>query len=719
MRRFFLEPIEKNHSQNNLRGMLGQEVDMATNRPSHRLTSGWGLTCLVPLVLLGICYLRIWGDAGSAAFGGKIIEAALAQPVWGTALGNNLMFFLLAQIVLHLALGVVCIALGLISDYAWRTPSCKRRDWMLLWSIFITIWILIANAAWFPTSSLGSPYANVAAANWNGITPLHVVCGLLLAGGTATILRAISRIRLGNFRLVTRLVVPAASLLLVISIAASIRPVAASRPTQSQPNVFIIGVDSLRFDALHKGDTPAIDQFLAKSVMFSNASTPLARTFPAWVSLLSGRHPHTTGATMNLLPRELIRTGETLPQLLTRAGYRSIYAIDEVRFSNLDTSYGFDQMITPPIGATDFILGFFGDAPLSNIMVNTPVGRVLFPYAYANRAASLTYDPDTFVQRIESNIRTNDPVFLAAHFTLAHWPYMWAGSPEITSADTPEGVYRRAVKRVDQQFAAFMSVLQEHGLLDNAIVVVLSDHGESLGDGCDEDSGSAMAEAVFNRSKIFGHGTSVFTEAQYHVVLGMRSFGQTPLNSPAQGRTIAAPVSLEDVTPTIVDLLSLRSEGNFDGVSLVPLLQGHKPQSDIFASRVRFTETEFNPGGIVIGKYISSSALRSAASYYRVDPVTDRVTMRKDDVEEIMGKRQYAAFRDGKLLAAFPSQNLTIPGLRLAYVSHEGALPEKLVDEAAIQARPEAAALWRAMQERFPGLKSKTVFPRDTALALQ
>ena len=83
----------------------------------------------------------------------------------------------------------------------------------------------------------------------------------------------------------------------------------------------------------------------------TDAITPLARTFPSWVSMLTGRHPHTTGAYMNLLPRELIHAGHTLPQLLREHGYRTYYAIDETRFSNIDASYGFDRTRRRPWAA--------------------------------------------------------------------------------------------------------------------------------------------------------------------------------------------------------------------------------------------------------------------------------------------------------------------------------------------------------------------------------
>src|SRR5690606_14653680 len=107
---------------------------------------------------------------------------------------------------------------------------------------------------------------------------------------------------------------------------------------------------------------PHLNEFFDASTEFTDTLTPLARTFPSWVSVISGKHPRTTGAIANLLPRELIHEGETLPKLLQASGYRTFYATDEVRFSNLDETFGFQAIVTPPMGAADFLLGFFGDS---------------------------------------------------------------------------------------------------------------------------------------------------------------------------------------------------------------------------------------------------------------------------------------------------------------------------------------------------------------------
>ena len=120
--------------------------------------------------------------------------------------------------------------------------------------------------------------------------------------------------------------------------------------------------------------TPHLKEFMKGGVQFSNAITPLARTFPSMTTILTGRHPHNTGAVMNLLPRDMIKEGDTLGRIFKRAGYQTAYVTDEVRFSNIDETYGFDQMVSPPIGASEFIIPG-GRSPLSNAIVNTTLGN--------------------------------------------------------------------------------------------------------------------------------------------------------------------------------------------------------------------------------------------------------------------------------------------------------------------------------------------------------
>ena len=486
--------------------------------------------------------------------------------------------------------------------------------------------------------------------------------------------------------------------------------------------MILIGLDSLRADvASGEGTTiaaPSVRNFLAGSTVFSDTLTPLARTFPAWVSIVSGRHPHTTGAVINLFPRDQINEGDTLPEILREAGYRTVYAIDEVRFSNLDRSYGFDEMIAPPIGSADFLLGFFSDTPLSNVLVNTRAGALLFPYAHGNRAASTTYDPDTFIERLDRELKFDRPTFLAVHLTLGHWPYSWSSSAQLLKADgqpDAKALYAQAVTRLDEQFEDLLDVLRRRGALDNAIVVVLSDHGESLGE---PEHGRISRHLTGTESpfEMYGHGTNIFAADQYRVVLGMRSFGETPLATEA-GLIVDAPASLEDIAPTLVEALGLQSAAPFDGKSLLPLLQPQgRDNAALLEDRIRFTETEFNPPGVALGQAISTSALQDAAEYYRIDPETDRILIRKEFLRDILANRQYAARETARCWLRSPLPDG--PGRYLAYVENPGESPRWLDSDALAHSGPEVSELWRALTEKFPATRRAAVLPRTLQPAL-
>ena len=324
-----------------------------------------GIAIAAGLLLLVGSFVGVFGDAGSAAFGGKIIEATLSEPIWGTALGWRLAGFVGALVLVHSLLGALAWALAHLTKAASPASQHGLAGWTLVWFLALALWVLVANAAWFPQSSLGRPYASAVKASFYGVELVEAVTiGLLAAVGvTLALALARFRVRAGHSLPLAVLTLVGIAGLLSFGVRGESGPVRDGE----QPHVIFIGLDSVRVDAVGRGgdgsSTPTLDRFLANSTVFSDAVTPLARTFPAWVSIVSGRHPHTTGAVMNLLPRELIDEGDTLPTMLRKAGYRTVYATDEVRFSNLDESYGFDEMIAPPIGSADFILGFFGDSP--------------------------------------------------------------------------------------------------------------------------------------------------------------------------------------------------------------------------------------------------------------------------------------------------------------------------------------------------------------------
>jgi arylsulfatase A-like enzyme len=675
------------------------------NIPKTRWHEGLLLSQGLALLLLLISNARTIGDSQSMLFHNKVLESVFAGPIWGTTLGYNLVFLALAMIAVHALFGLVCWATSRASVRAWPSLKATSNQHLLLWFVILTIGLLSNNAASYSTSSLGEPYAEVMTPEFLGIRlGRWIWLGALAAAGTTVLVAALRWWTTGGRLSRKWIAVLAVTCGSWAALSAFTRFHTTAPLDPARPNIILIGMDSLRADLvderLSPHVTPNTEAFMKGGTRFTNALTPLARTFPSMCTMLTGRHPHHTGAIMNLLPRSLIDDSGSLPRVLSQAGYETVYAMDEVRFANIDTSYGFQQTITPPIGASEFLIEMLVDTPLSNLVINTRLGGWLFPHAYANRAVSKAYDPDTFVKRVDRELRPSRPLFFTVHLTLDHWPYTWADSPpkdKGKNAHWPP-YYLVAARRVDQQMGDILEVLRKKGLLQNAIVVVYSDHGESFNapnQTLATDDNPVMQELGLS-NPLWGHGTSVLALSQYQILLSFRRYG----GGSEQPGTISAPVSFEDIAPTILDMLDLKSPARVDGHSLLPLIEGRDGAGQVFADRIRFIETEYQmPLGLVTqeGK-IDQQKIREALRVYSIDRATDRVTVRPELLSELLKERQYAAIGNNYLVGAFPSYEG--PGYHyLAARLQDGAL--RRLGGPPPEQEPELRALWDGLQAQF------------------
>jgi len=409
-----------------------------------------------------------------------------------------------------------------------------------------------------------------------------------------------------------------------------------------QPNVILIGIDSLHPALVSPEVTPTLAQATAAGLRFENAFTPLGRTFPAWVSILTGKDPVHHGARFNLTASSRIDRSGTLAKDLKRAGYRTLFFMDEKRFANIDEGYGFDVVGGPPMGLRDFLLGPLGDLPLLNLLRQLPPARHLLPDSYANRAVAGLYEPKHFDRLLREAIDREDsrPLFLAVHFCLPHWPYHWATSDDYPTPPNPTALevdttYLKALHRADRQVAGLLEHLRRRGLLNHAIVVFLSDHPEAFAGFAPRTAVSSTKGRIELHAR-WGHGAQVDHPEASRILLAFTGHGVRGLPDEA----VTEAVSLVDIRPTILDLLGLEAPDTMDGHSLL------KGREQPLYLETGLRVTQFTSPDIDQNKVVEAGI-----GYFETVPSTGRLALKADNYDELVATKSYAVVAGGKLLA--------------------------------------------------------------------
>lgn len=567
-------------------------------------------------------------------------------------------YFLLIEILLHLSFTFFVWVMALFSASIFHLNHKRTEKLSLgIWLLGI-LCILLANQFYFPNSKFAELMSVIVPHSWS----------FYLFSISLFMLTIISAFALWGFILKAPRLMLSLVCLLIMTICVfgyTTQHAIKDGATKERPNIVFIGIDSLRPDFLgfygHEKKTSNLDAFLNRSAVFSNALTPIARTFPSWVSILTGQYPKHHGIRFNLALLNQFDRKDSLPFILRENGYETIFATDETRFSNIDQQFGFDKVITPPIGFNDFLIGSLNDFPLSNLLVNTPLGKLLFPYNYANRAALATYHPATFLNFVENALpyKRTKPIFLAVHFCLPHYPYLWGSQ---TTQDRPIQNYQAAITGVDQQFGEFINLLQRNHLLDHSIVVVFSDHGEAMALPGDRITEADLFKRNSKNKRIphfypaqksseklnqsIGHGTDILSFSQYHSLLAFQFFG---LNR-NKVQIFPPKVSLLDIHPSILDFLKIKTSAT-DGVSLTSLILGKKNQ---IKETDFFMETDFSPQSIHSVHPETRKLLFEGINFFRVDPFSTRLTVKQDMGKLIISSKQYADVYQNWILALYP-----------------------------------------------------------------
>ena len=291
--------------------------------------------------------------------------------------------------------------------------------------------------------------------------------------------------------------------------------------------VVLISIDTLRADHLpvygyQGGATPTIDALGRDGIVFDEISSHIPLTLPSHASLLTGLLPFHHGVRDNIGFNLDART-RTLASRFKAAGYATGAAVSAyVLRHQTGVATGFDV---------------FDDA-----LQVTGMGESL---SETRRDGKFTVDAlSSWI-----SAQRSDRLFAFLHLYEPHAPY--TPPPEHRMANAYDG----EIAYADELVGRFFDVLRARGLFDRAVIAVVSDHGEGLG-----DHGEAE------------HGVFLYREAM-HVPCVIR----LP-HAAGAGVRVAGSAGLVDVAATLLDLAGV-AQNDMDGKTLRSEMTGRRAEN--------------------------------------------------------------------------------------------------------------------------------------------
>jgi arylsulfatase A-like enzyme len=297
-----------------------------------------------------------------------------------------------------------------------------------------------------------------------------------------------------------------------------------------------ISIDTLRADHLGfygygRPTSPVLDRLARESVVFDDAVAPASWTLPSLTSQFTSRYPSQHGARLETFKADASQV--SIFEVLARSGF-SVLGVSANAFVSpkFDTAGGFDTLWETR-----------GDAAAVTQLALDALGH----WDGGHLALFVHYmDPHAYYQ---------PPAPFGALFESAYKGPIDGRNFEGMRADDSSalrhvvGLYDGEIAFADREVGRLLEALAGRGLLERALVVLTADHGEEF-----RDHGG------------FTHSRTLYQE-MLHVPLVLRLPGVAP-------RRVAAPVSLVDVAPTLLESLGLAVPASFVGRSLLPLARG-------------------------------------------------------------------------------------------------------------------------------------------------
>ena len=321
-------------------------------------------------------------------------------------------------------------------------------------------------------------------------------------------------------------------------------------------NVLLVTIDTLRADHVGAygsplGLTPTLDRLAKEGLRFDVAHAHVPMTLPSHTTIMTGLYPPANGVRDNGAFR-FDRTRPTLASALGAAGYRTAAFIGSfVLDARFGLNAGFDLY----------------DDRLNGSSANLDVVQ-----RTAEQVLAPAYDWIT----TQGSALDDRPWFVWAHLYDPHEPYT---PPEPFASRYSQDPYSGEIAYADQALGRFLDRLRAAGpALERTLIVIASDHGESLGEHGERTHGLFAYEATL-RVPLIAWAPAVLKPA-----------------------VSAAPARLVDLAPTVLDLVGVATPANLDGRSLRAAAPGDDPGSYFEALNANLTRNWAPLKGMLHGR---------------------------------------------------------------------------------------------------------------------
>ena len=371
----------------------------------------------------------------------------------------------------------------------------------------------------------------------------------------------------------------------------------------NRPNIIVLTVDTLRADHMvlygyHRDTMPAIEAFAKTAVVFDQAVVSRGNTRASYASMLTGMHLFRHGVYNN---RWMLHEGfTTLPEVLRSAGYHTAgFVSNFVLVGDLSgCDQGFDvyddrveerELNRPNYersagGTLKAILEWLETDPPQPFFLFTNLIDPHGPYLPPKRFRSLYKTPK---ERILNRKQITGYQYVEG--SLNYFDYV--------------DRYDAEIRYVDEALGQLIENLKSKGLWEDALVIFLGDHGESMGE----------------HKILFEHQYNLFEETvRVPLAIRLPPVPTTPeVVTPQRVSSLGSPM---DLMPTILDYLDISFKDRIDGESLLPFLDGKK-----VSDRIMFHEY---PNHCIPVSNPDTYAVRTAThKFIRVsDPKSGKVT---------------------------------------------------------------------------------------------